>query len=1121
MVGSRSEEGERRKSAGCGKCEKSGRLLECATCPRGYHPSCLTPPISSFRKVPKARRWTCPRCCGEGGGRFIEKSVGTANDSVGHGCAEALGGNSNLDCSFPARKNRKSSEGCAEAADTATAGVERDGGGRKGRNGGGMKPPMRSDRGLLPSPTVEDGETAVKKREADGTTHLDDGVWDRDRDRDERVAGNGEVLVADSEEEEEEEGKAAGRPGRRGRRSGMGRWRLRGGEWVGQTLSGGRSRGRLGGRANESTLAADESAANVAIDMEEEVCDMKVGEERETVERIEPCVEMVVSISCGGQGEEDPNKQTVGARQSDISGRAKGGGGGEGSNGREKRGTARGKKVEDRIGGGERMAAGQIGASAEIPAAVGYMAKVPGKRSLLTMDTGDGILILPSTRCSITDKEGKDADVNVDVEPSKRVKQSGDAEDAPIDEEKKEEEEEEEKTTWVDRDPDGLHSIATEPRGRKTSKTRKRAEMVEGGTCVARRLRLRSHSAVVDLSTADTAMDVTPVRCSGARGEPPPLDPDRNPEPDPDPNPERNPGPDDAVAAMGDDPAASGDGVLDKGGSYGDRATRAGAVRYTGGRRRAYADENGKDDADSDAAGVAIFRQGEEERVVERREDEQIRSGSRFLRSSRRGASDGRLHDASSEIGRSRRKMTVEGRMKKDEKPGLADEAVVRTVALPGLVQQQPLWSHDSRRQLRGRVLAEDDGRDGGSLERPANGGDVPGPSSSLARKEGQEKEKEKEEGEGEEDEEEEKGTERKGDEGVSAEGDERTTAAGQDGNGDTGSVGLNLEAEEGAPLCPPPPPPPPPPLPPRSLRAGNGTEQRRRGGDTATAATREGGSGEERGRDVRADPRERSRARFLSIARSRAAYFAHYQEREEEEEEEEEVVGVVAPLRQQQQEDEDEIDRNRDSAERDWPGPFSTARRVARDRAQALRKRRDQGAGGLQASSSKRAPPPPPATVVQWVPKNRHVSSFSPKGKSVAENGHGDDAVGSTGGCRRRARSGGGISHLTRGIPLSLFDLCVEVLCDMADGLGSLYGMPDVVRKKVCAGLCARRKMTPEALRLFFDGEPSDVYIGDCTLISEDDLSDAMARCSGEQLEHVTWVERGRDPRDVGGTWA
>ncbi|KAH8953432.1 hypothetical protein BDL97_08G026900 [Sphagnum fallax] len=57
-------------------------------------------------------------------------------------------------------------------------------------------------------------------------------------------------------------------------------------------------------------------------------------------------------------------------------------------------------------------------------------------------------------------------------------------------------------------------------------------------------------------------------------------------------------------------------------------------------------------------------------------------------------------------------------------------------------------------------------------------------------------------------------------------------------------------------------------------------------------------------------------------------------------------------------------------------------------------------------------------------------------------------------------------------------------------------------MRKMIGARLCSRRMMTAQAIGLFFEGEPVEISVPDCSLIPELELTQQMAQCSTQRLE-------------------
>ncbi len=65
-----------------------------------------------------------------------------------------------------------------------------------------------------------------------------------------------------------------------------------------------------------------------------------------------------------------------------------------------------------------------------------------------------------------------------------------------------------------------------------------------------------------------------------------------------------------------------------------------------------------------------------------------------------------------------------------------------------------------------------------------------------------------------------------------------------------------------------------------------------------------------------------------------------------------------------------------------------------------------------------------------------------------------------------------------------------------------SLGCVPESMRKMIGARLCSCRMMTAQAIGLFFEGEPVEISVPDCSLIPELELTQQMAQCSTQRLE-------------------
>ncbi|XP_074363978.1 uncharacterized protein LOC141704678 isoform X2 [Apium graveolens] len=174
-------------------------------------------------------------------------------------------------------------------------------------------------------------------------------------------------------------------------------------------------------------------------------------------------------------------------------------------------------------------------------------------------------------------------------------------------------------------------------------------------------------------------------------------------------------------------------------------------------------------------------------------------------------------------------------------------------------------------------------------------------------------------------------------------------------------------------------------------------------------------------------DNATRTRERFRAQARKSASRFAFFSSAEGEQSHVvDEAEADMAP-------------KEADSEMEDWPGPFSTAMKIIKERGNLQQK---------DSSSGKETP------QVTWVPKQ--------------EKNH------------KR-------SNLS--VPL-LQDLCMIALTKNADAITSLDYVPDVLRHKLTHMLCDMRKMNCHFLELLVRGSPTEIRIRDCSWLSEEDFT-------------------------------
>ncbi|GLT98783.1 hypothetical protein SLE2022_162650 [Rubroshorea leprosula] len=181
----------------------------------------------------------------------------------------------------------------------------------------------------------------------------------------------------------------------------------------------------------------------------------------------------------------------------------------------------------------------------------------------------------------------------------------------------------------------------------------------------------------------------------------------------------------------------------------------------------------------------------------------------------------------------------------------------------------------------------------------------------------------------------------------------------------------------------------------------------------------------------------------FRDIARQNASRFAYF-------EPEVEMNNHVSlePQRNVPLEEEPKQDVE------DWPGPFSTAMKIIRDRAEKLNLQQ-------RASSSGKGRP----VSILWSPK-----------------------------------LGQGRDKLKR-VPPSLQALCTRILVNNADAITSLEHVPDALRHKLSQHLCDSRKMNYHFVELLVSGSPTEIRLKDCSRLSEEEFTSCFGGCDTNNL--------------------
>ncbi|MCD9641234.1 hypothetical protein HAX54_027305 [Datura stramonium] len=191
-------------------------------------------------------------------------------------------------------------------------------------------------------------------------------------------------------------------------------------------------------------------------------------------------------------------------------------------------------------------------------------------------------------------------------------------------------------------------------------------------------------------------------------------------------------------------------------------------------------------------------------------------------------------------------------------------------------------------------------------------------------------------------------------------------------------------------------------------------------------------------------------RERFRDIARRNASRFAHFSSQAEQEIN---VTNGAAEEIPQDVEETEEIE--------DWPGPFSTAMKIIRDRETSIKNQ--------QQSSFEKS-----KIEVVWVPKKQ---------------------------CQSRKLL----------VVPSLQDLCMGFLVKNADAITSLDCVPDALRHRICQSLCDSRKMTCQFFELLIRGSPTEIRIRDCSWLNEEEFTQSFEGCDASNLVVLQLDQCGR----------
>ncbi|KAL6585720.1 hypothetical protein OROMI_002364 [Orobanche minor] len=173
-------------------------------------------------------------------------------------------------------------------------------------------------------------------------------------------------------------------------------------------------------------------------------------------------------------------------------------------------------------------------------------------------------------------------------------------------------------------------------------------------------------------------------------------------------------------------------------------------------------------------------------------------------------------------------------------------------------------------------------------------------------------------------------------------------------------------------------------------------------------------------------------RERFRNFARQNASRFAHFSSQEED--------GSRALPEAQ-------------NGVEDWPGPFSTAMKIVRDRG-------TNKSGVRSGASTDKSE----TVELKWVPRKQDKVK-----------------------CEKQ------VPHLQ--------ELCLSILSKNVDAVTSLDFVPDVLRHKITCFLCDSRRMNSKFLELLVHGSPTEIRIRDCSWLTEELFTKVFEGVDASQL--------------------
>ncbi|ESQ37023.1 hypothetical protein EUTSA_v10002406mg [Eutrema salsugineum] len=150
-------------------------------------------------------------------------------------------------------------------------------------------------------------------------------------------------------------------------------------------------------------------------------------------------------------------------------------------------------------------------------------------------------------------------------------------------------------------------------------------------------------------------------------------------------------------------------------------------------------------------------------------------------------------------------------------------------------------------------------------------------------------------------------------------------------------------------------------------------------------------------------------------------------------------------------EEDEELSDEEVEQQVEDWPGPFSTAMKIMKDREENTILYNEARISRERSSS------------VIWAPRKNH-SVVPPTAPSLQE-------------------------------------LSLRILVKNADAITSLDYVPDALRVKLCQLLCDSRRMDVHFLNLLVRGTPTEISVPDCSWLTEEEFTECFKNCDTSNL--------------------